>query len=386
MLFYIIVSVLVSLPINAFGQSADLIASETKEIKSTAQTVSQDVRIFSGVVNFKKFELVPSLRNEKSLKVQRFEINTGENYQEEKLNRLSKFQLDAVYQNQDEKGYEQNSFDNVESLSSELIENVSDTWAYLEDEEPDSQTEFGIAYSPFESAPVSFYAGYKNGIESSDKNEIIRSPKLLEITEMDFYQFGTSYDSSRFSADFRVFLSDRFSREPFVSTDEPSELFENSRSYGVKFGGSAQVTKNLSVNGSLKHSPKSYIRNTASPEMDDSAPNTIAVGGMVLNDVRDFNFSLGFRYISGYRFEDELKSIKLGGHNAVNFAMSKRLKKWVDFNFSVENFFDKKYSEIENLSDLGTLPNLTISEKNRVTPRHSTTINFGLTFRFGAKE
>jgi len=114
-------------------------------------------------------------------------------------------------------------------------------------------------------------------------------------------------------------------------------------------------------------------------------------------EVRGFNSSLSWRHISDYRLDGEDESIRAAGHDVVDFSLSKRLKKWIDLNFSIDNLLNKKYYETQNYFESRLLTDLPVgvdSETGRniypsrihATPGYPFTVNIGLTFRFGAKE
>jgi outer membrane receptor protein involved in Fe transport len=118
----------------------------------------------------------------------------------------------------------------------------------------------------------------------------------------------------------------------------------------------------------------------------DSAPHTVANGNFVLSEFHGFNSSLSWRHISSYRLDAEDESIRAAGHDVVDFSLSKRLVKWVDLNFSVDNLFNKKYYETQNYFESRACPTCDIAARIHATPGYSTTFNIGLTFRFWAKE
>ena len=128
---------------------------------------------------------------------------------------------------------------------------LSDTELVLDGKESDYkfQPKIGVALSPFETFPVSFYANYGRGISSQDARGVVRNPDAPKIATTDFYQFGTSYNSSRFSGVFTGFLIDRSNEQVYIPDDGTIEFSDPSRSYGIELRGSAQITKNLSING-----------------------------------------------------------------------------------------------------------------------------------------
>ena len=60
----IIILILFSFSANVFGQTVGLVKGETKKDQGVAESFSQDMRIFSGVVVTGQFELVPGVEIE----------------------------------------------------------------------------------------------------------------------------------------------------------------------------------------------------------------------------------------------------------------------------------------------------------------------------------
>jgi outer membrane receptor protein involved in Fe transport len=264
---------------------------------------------------------------------------------------------------------------------------LSDTESILDGKESDYkfQPKLGVAWSPFETFPISFYANYGRGIASQDARGVVRNPDAPKISTTDFYQLGTSYNSSRFSGVLTTFLIDRSNEQVYIPDDGSIEFSDPSRSYGIEFRGSARISKNISINGGVTQVLESYFRNTNPRAFVDSAPHTVANAGIILNDLRKFNFFLNWRHISDYRLDGLDETIRASGHDVVDFSLSRPLKKWVDFNFSVNNLLDKKYFETQNFFESRVSPSAPILERIHATPGYSTTVNVGLTFRFGAK-
>jgi outer membrane receptor protein involved in Fe transport len=118
----------------------------------------------------------------------------------------------------------------------------------------------------------------------------------------------------------------------------------------------------------------------------DSAPKTVANGSLILSELRGFNASLNWRHISNYRLDAEDENIRASGHDVVDFSLAKRLKKWVELNFSIDNLFNKKYYETQNYFESRTCPTCEVGTRIHATPGYPFTVNFGVTFRLGAKE
>lgn len=269
---------------------------------------------------------------------------------------------------------------------------MSDTTRILKGKEGAGafQPKLALAWSPFEGFPLSFYANYGRGISSQDARGVIRNADAPKLSTTDFYQLGTSYNSTRFSAVFSAFLIDRSNEQIYIPDDGSIEFAGRSRSYGVEFRTLAKLTKNLSFNAGLTQVLRAFFPGqfTAANErvIIDSAPKRTANAGLILSEFYGFNSSLNWRSISSYRLDGEDASIRAAGNDVFDFALSKRLKKWVDFNVSIDNLFNKRYFETQNYFESRICPTCDIAPRIHATPGYPFTINFGLTFRFWAKE
>ncbi len=253
------------------------------------------------------------------------------------------------------------------------------------------QPKLGIAWSPFEETPVSFYANYGRGISSQDARGVIREPDAPKISTTDFYQAGTSYNSRRLSFVFSSFLIDRSNEQVYIPDDGSIEFAGRSRSYGVELRNSIRFTHFLSFNGGLTQVINAFypgeFNADGSRVIIDSAPRTVANAGLVFNELGGFNFALNWRHINSYRLDGEDASIKAAGHDVVDLYLTKRLSKWADLNFSIDNLFNKRYYETQNFFESRVLPgeNSPIGERIHATPGYPITVSAGVTFRFGAK-
>ena len=253
------------------------------------------------------------------------------------------------------------------------------------------QPKLAIAYSPFDTFPMTFYANYGRGISSQDARGVVRNPDAPKVSTTDFYQAGTSYNGNRFSFVFSSFLIDRSNEQVYIPDDGSIEFAGRSRSYGVEIKNSIRFNRYFSFNGGLTQVIKAYYPGEFTADnrriVIDSAPRTVANGGLVLSELRGFNAFLNWRHISSYRLDGEDRSIKAAGHDVVDLSLTKRLRKWVDLNFSIDNVLNKKYYETQNFFESRIIPgeDSPVASRIHATPGYPFTVSAGLTFRFGAK-
>jgi outer membrane receptor protein involved in Fe transport len=256
------------------------------------------------------------------------------------------------------------------------------------------QPKLALSLSPFETFPMSFYINYGRGIASQDARGVVRNPDAPKVSTTDFYQAGSSFNSRRVSAVFSAFLIDRSNEQVYIPDDGSIEFAGRSRSYGFEIRNSIRFSNYLSFNGGLTQVLKAFypgeffddVNNSRRRVSIDSAPHTVANGSLVLSNLRGFNSSLNWRHISSYRLDGEDDSIRAAGHDVIDFSLSKRLKKWVDLNFSIDNVLNKRYYETQNYFESRTSPGADVISRIHATPGYPFTVNVGLTFRFGTKE
>ncbi|MEJ7849147.1 MAG: TonB-dependent receptor [Pyrinomonadaceae bacterium] len=253
------------------------------------------------------------------------------------------------------------------------------------------QPKLAVALSPFDSIPMTFYANYGRGISSQDARGVVRQPDAPKVSTTDFYQAGTSYNGKRISLVLSSFLIDRSNEQVYITDDGSIEFAGRSRSYGVEIRNSTRFNRYLSLNAGLTQVIRSYYPGEFTSDSPrrrvivDSAPRTVANGGLVLSELRGFNAFLNWRHISSYRLDGEDRSIKAAGHDVVDLSLTKRLRKWVDLNFSIDNVLNKKYYETQNFFESRIAPGADVISRIHATPGYPFTVSAGLTFRFGAK-
>lgn len=255
------------------------------------------------------------------------------------------------------------------------------------------QPKLSAVWSPFETFPISFYGNYGRGISSQDARGIARNPDAPKISTTDFYQAGTAYNARRFSLVGSFFFIDRSNEQVYIPDDGSIEFAGRSRSYGFEIRNSVRLNRFLSFNGGLTQVlrsfyPGEFYETNNSPRriQVDSAPHTVANGSFVLSELRGFNSSLSWRHISSYRLDGENDSIRAAGHDVVDFSVAKRLRKWIDLNFSIDNLLDKRYFETQNFFESRACSTCDVIERIHATPGYSRAFNVGVTFRLGAKE
>jgi outer membrane receptor protein involved in Fe transport len=221
---------------------------------------------------------------------------------------------------------------------------------------------------------------------------VIRSPDAPQVSTTDFYQAGTAYNGRRISATFSTFLIDRSNEQVYIPDDGSIEFAGRSRSYGIETKTSVRINRRLNLNAGLTQVLRAFYPGQFSSGIAprriqiDSAPHTVANANLVLAEYYGFNSSLSWRHISNYRLDGENDAIRAAGHDVVDFSVAKRLRKWIDLNFSIDNLLDKRYFETQNFFESRTCPTCNPGERIHATPGYSRAFNVGLTFRLFTKD
>ena len=92
----------------------------------------------------------------------------------------------------------------------------------------------------------------------------------------------------------------------------------------------------------------SFFRGTSPRVYVDGAPHTIADVSLTLSRFHGFDASLRYRHASGYRLDGEDARVRASSLDVLDFAVSKRLSRWLDFNLAVDNLAGKRYYGTQN--------------------------------------
>lgn len=267
------------------------------------------------------------------------------------------------------------------------------------------QPKLSAAWSPFERFPTVFYANYGRGISSQDARGTIKNPDSPKISTTDFYQTGAAYNSKRFSIAGNFFFIDRSNEQVYIPDDGSIEFAGRSRSYGFELKNSIRFNRFIGLNAGLTQVIRAFYpgdffdsdTNSRERIIIDSAPRTVANGGLTFSEFRGFNSSIVWRHISSYRLDAEDATVRASGHDVVDFNVSKRIKRWVDLDFSLDNVLNKRFFETQNYFESRLLTDLPVGvdpetgrniypSRIHATPGYPVTFTIGATFRLFTKE
>jgi outer membrane receptor protein involved in Fe transport len=206
------------------------------------------------------------------------------------------------------------------------------------------QPKAAVAYTPKLGAPLTLHANYGRSNTSADVRSLLQLnlPTLGATT--DFYQVGTSHNKGRFSASTSLFLIERSNEFVYVSDSGLTELGGPSRSTGFEVKSSFNLTRTLSINGSISKVANSYYKDTEPREYVIRAPHFTAYSALTLSDWHGWSGSLRFRAISHYTLTG-VNAVTAPGYSVWDFSVAKPINRWIDLNFSMDNLFNKSYYE-----------------------------------------
>ena len=230
------------------------------------------------------------------------------------------------------------------------------------------QPKFGFAYRVSNSVPITLSFNYGRGINTQDARGIIQRPESPRIATTDFYQLGSSYQVGRLSFSSDVFLIDRANEQVYIPDDGTFELKGPSRSYGFEGKTSFRISRFVSLNGGLTQVTNSFYRATEPRIYVDSAPHTVANGGLTLSGWRGVYTSLRYRHVGNYRLDGEVATIRAAGLDVIDLAFTKSIRRWADLNLDIDNLTDKHYYETQNFFESRVSPTAEPKERIHGTP------------------
>ena len=249
-----------------------------------------------------------------------------------------------------------------------------------------AQPKFNLSVTPADRLPLTLYFNYGRGISSQDARGVVQRPDGERVSTTDFYQTGASlnFKPASFSAD--LFLIDRSNEQVYIPDDGSFEFKGPSRAYGFEVKTSIKLTKYLAFNGGLTRVMNAFYRGTAPRIYVDSAPHLTGNAALTFAGWKGWSGSLRYRHIDGYRLDGEDPGVRASGFDVLDLSMTKRVRHWVDFNFSIDNLTDKRYFETQNYFESRVTPGAEARARIHGTPGYPVGASAGLTFRSGAKD
>jgi outer membrane receptor protein involved in Fe transport len=79
-------------------------------------------------------------------------------------------------------------------------------------------------------------------------------------------------------------------------------------------------------------------------------------------------------------------TIRAAGLDAVDLAITKSIRRWIDVNLDIDNLTDKQYYETQNYLESRVTPTAPVVARIHGTPAYPIGMTGGITFRFWGKK
>jgi outer membrane receptor protein involved in Fe transport len=242
------------------------------------------------------------------------------------------------------------------------------------------QPKASVAYSPSTRMPLILSVNYGRGINTQDARGIVERPESPRIATTDFYQLGAAYNRARFGLSADTFLIDRSNEQVYIPDDGTFEFKGPSRSYGYEGKFSIRLTRYLALNGGVTQVTQSFFRGTFPRVYVDSAPHNVEDAGLTVSGWHGVFSSIRWRHVGNYRLDGLDSNIRASGLDVVDLALTKQIRRWVDFGFDIDNLTDKQYYETQNYFESRVSPTAPAVFRIHGTPGYPVGVTVGLTF------
>jgi outer membrane receptor protein involved in Fe transport len=246
------------------------------------------------------------------------------------------------------------------------------------------QPKGSAAFTPWRGAPITLYANYGRGISTADARAVVQHPAMERAATTDSYQLGTSHRLGRTSVSTDVFRIARSNEQVYIPDDGSFEFKGRSLSYGYEIKTSIEVTHKLSLNGGITKVGNAYYAGGSQRLYVDSAPHFVANAGLTITAWSGWSGSLRMRAINHYRLSGSDNSIVASGHTVFDFGVSRRIRRGVDFNLTIDNLFNREYYETQNYYE-SRLPQKDPIFRIHGTPGYGRTVMAGINLRLRGK-
>ncbi len=257
-----------------------------------------------------------------------------------------------------------------------------------------AEPKLNAVYTPAARIPLSLHFNYGRAVTSQDARGIALAPSAPKAAATDFYMLGSSHNLRRFGASMDVFLIHR-QHESVYDPDNGSVQYQGpSRSYGWEAKASVQVSRFVSWNAGVTQVSNAFFLGTKPRQYVDSAPHTVGNASITLNAWHGLFSSVRYRHIGHYLLVNpdsaavapappytSAVSTHASGLDVIDFALTKRLGRRMEWNFSADNLNNKRYYETQNYFDSRLTPAAPGQARVHGTPGYPVGFTTGLTLR-----
>src|SRR5262249_1399966 len=206
-----------------------------------------------------------------------------------------------------------------------------------------------------------------------------------KVAKVDFSQFGVSLNERRYSFSSSFYLIDASSTQVYVPDDGSIEFKGPSRSYGYEFKGRVQFNHSLSLTTNLTHVLNAIYKGTITLEYDSNAPTVVGGGSLIISNIECFSGYINYRHINSYRLDETDNTFRASGLDVVDFQTTKRINRFLNLQFSIDNVLGKSFFETQNVGDSRTSPTAAVITRVHGTPGYPRSYSGGIALHFGEK-
>jgi outer membrane receptor protein involved in Fe transport len=145
------------------------------------------------------------------------------------------------------------------------------------------------------------------------------------------------------------------------------------------------LTRYLALSGDLTQVTNSFYRATSPRVYVDSAPHNVANAAVTLTGWHGFFGSLRYRRVGNYRLDGLDPTIRASGLDVLDLAVTKQIRRWVDFNLGMDNLANKVYYETQNYFESRVTPTAPVVARIHGTPGYPFGVTVGATFHLWNK-
>jgi outer membrane receptor protein involved in Fe transport len=260
---------------------------------------------------------------------------------------------------------------------------------------PGLEPKVNIAYRPLDRMPFALHFNYGRAVTSQDARGIVVDPTAPKVAATDFYMLGLSQQWKHFSMSTDAFLIDRQHENVYSADNGTMEYRGPSRAYGWELKASARIAAYLTWNAGLTQVGNAFFRGTQPREYVDSAPHSVGNASLTLSGWHGLFSSLRYRHVSRYLVVNPDDSTEppawpyasahaahAGGLDVLDFAATKKLKRGLEWNLSIDNLTNKRYYETQNFFYSRVTPTAPVEARIHGTPGYPIGFATGITWRF----
>jgi outer membrane receptor protein involved in Fe transport len=258
-----------------------------------------------------------------------------------------------------------------------------------------AEPKVNIVYTPSDHLPMALHFNFGRAATSQDARGMALDHSAPKVAPTNFYMIGTSHQLKRFSASTDMFLIDRQHEDVYDPDNGTMQYQGPSRSYGWEVKSSVQLGEYVSWNAGLTQVSNAFFLGTLPRQYVDSAPHSVGNSSLTLKAWHGVDSSLRYRHISRYLVvnpdDTSVPAAKpytnstqthASGLDVVDFAVTKKLGRGLEWNLSVDNLNNKRYYETQNFFDSRVTPTAPVEARVHGTPGYPAGFTTGFTWRF----